>query len=71
MGDEFHLMKTFGTAAKQNLTESSFFEISSSNLEHNLFRFMALIFLQFYSKMCFLKYIFHIKIKNSIFVHFS
>jgi len=25
------------TALKQNLTESSFFEISTSNLEHNLF----------------------------------
>ncbi len=29
---------------KQYLTESSFFEISTSNSEHNWFRFMALIF---------------------------
>ncbi len=34
----------FGTASKQNFTESSFFEISTSNLEHKLFRFMVLIF---------------------------
>lgn len=33
------------TTPKQTVTESSFFEISSSNLEHNLFRFMALILL--------------------------
>ncbi len=44
-GKEFHLEETFGTVPKQNLTESSFSEITS-NLEHN-FRFMALIFSQF------------------------
>ena len=42
-----HLVKKFGTAPKQNLTESLFFEISSSNSEHNLFRFMALNLDQF------------------------
>lgn len=37
--DYFYLLETFGTAAKQTLTESSFFsEISGSNFEHNLFR---------------------------------
>jgi len=39
MADEFHLVEAFGTA--------HFFKISSSNLEQNLFRFMALIFLSF------------------------
>ncbi len=28
-----HLVERIGTAPKQNLTESSFFEISTSNLE--------------------------------------
>jgi len=41
------LVKKCGTAPKQNLTASSFFEISTSNLKHNLFIFLALIFLQF------------------------
>jgi len=35
MGDEFPLVEAFGTAAKQNLVESKFFKISTSNLEHN------------------------------------
>ncbi len=41
MGFDGHLCLT---TPKQNLTESSFFEISTSNLEHNFFRFLVLIF---------------------------
>ncbi len=37
-----HLVEKVG-----NLTESSFFEISTSNLEHNFFRFLDLILYQF------------------------
>jgi len=37
----------FDPVAKQNLSESVFFEASSSNLEHNSFRFINFIFLQF------------------------
>ncbi len=37
MGSKFHLLETFGKASKLNLTESSFSEISTSNLEHNFF----------------------------------
>jgi len=49
MGDEFHLVKTFGPAAKLNLILKAifFWRYQSSNLENNLFKFMALIFLQF------------------------
>ncbi len=39
-----HLVEKLGTTPKQNLTESSFFEISTSNLEHNFFRFLVFIF---------------------------
>lgn len=39
MGSEFHLVEMFGTAPKHNLTQSSFFVISTSNLEHKLLRF--------------------------------
>ncbi len=39
-----HLEEKLGTAPKHNLTQSSFFEISTSNLEHNFFRFLVLIF---------------------------
>ncbi len=39
-----HLVEKLGTTLKQNLTERSFFEISTSNLEHNFFRFLLLIF---------------------------
>ncbi len=44
MQSKFYLVEMFGTAPKQNLTENSYFKISTSNLEHNLFRFIALIF---------------------------
>ncbi len=37
-GFDGHLVEKIGTAPKQNLTESSFFEIPTSNLEDNLFR---------------------------------
>ncbi len=47
MGFDGHLVEKLGTSPKQNLTESSFFEISTSNLEHNFFKFLVLIFLQF------------------------
>ncbi len=40
MGSQFHLMETFSTATIQNRTESKFFEISTSNLKNNLFRFI-------------------------------
>ncbi len=43
-GFDGHLVEKLGTTPKQNLTESSFFEISTSNLEHNLFRILVLIF---------------------------
>ncbi len=43
MGFDGHLVEQFGTTPKQNFTESSFFEISTSNLEHNFFRFLVLI----------------------------
>ncbi len=39
-----HLVEKLGSTPKQNLTESSFFEISTSNLEHNFFRFLVFIF---------------------------
>ncbi len=35
-----HLVEKIGTAPKQNLTESKSFEISTSNLEHNIFGFL-------------------------------
>ncbi len=44
MGFDGHLVEKLDTTPKQNLTESSFFEISTSNLEHNFFRFLVLIF---------------------------
>ncbi len=44
MGFDAHLVEKLGTTPKQNLTESSFFEISTSNLEHNFFRFLVFIF---------------------------
>ncbi len=37
-----HLVEKIGTAPKQNLTESNF-EISTSNLEHNILDFCFLI----------------------------
>ncbi len=40
-------MEAFGTAPEYDLTESSFFAISTSNLEHSFFRVMALIFMPF------------------------
>jgi len=43
------IVETFGTTAKQNITEGDI----KSNLEHSLFRFTALIFLQFSSKKYF------------------
>ncbi len=36
-------MAIFGIAPKQNLTRDTFFVISTSNLEHNLFRRVSLI----------------------------
>ncbi len=58
MQSEFYLVEMFGTAPKQNLTENSYFKISTSNLEHNLFRFIALIFGGFlFVFACFGKYI--------------
>ncbi len=53
-GKKFNLVETFGTAPKQNLTESSFLynkmSISNSNLKH-MFRLMTL-----YKKYAFAKY---------------
>jgi len=71
MGDKFHLVKAFGTAAKQ-YQSSSFFEISSSNLEHNLdfCLNLGLLFSFSFRVKRVSKNIFHIKIKNSIFVQF-
>ncbi len=43
MGFDGHLVGKLGTTSKQILTESSFFEISTSNLEQNFFRFLVLI----------------------------
>jgi len=40
---QWHPVAIFGTTPKQNLMGTSIFVISSSNLEHNLVRFMALI----------------------------
>ncbi len=44
MGFDGHLVEKLGTSPKQNFTEISFFEISTSNLEHNFFRFLVFIF---------------------------
>ncbi len=41
MGFDGHLEEKLGTTSKQNFTESSFSEISTSNLEHNFFRFLV------------------------------
>ncbi len=43
MGFDGHLVEKLGTTPKQSLTESSFFEMSTSNLEHNFFWFLVLI----------------------------
>ncbi len=37
---KYHLVEAFGTAAKLDLTQTAFFVISTSNLEHNLFWFI-------------------------------
>ncbi len=47
MGFDGHLVGKLGTTLKLNFTESSFFEISTSNLEHNFFGFVVLILWQF------------------------
>ncbi len=45
MGFDAHLVEKLGTTPKQNLTESSFFEISTSNLEHKLLQIFGFHFL--------------------------
>ncbi len=44
MGFDCHLVEKLGSTPKRNLTECSFFEISTSNLEHNFLRFLVFIF---------------------------
>ncbi len=53
MGSQMNgkLISSNSTAPKQNLTESSFFKISTSNLELNSFRCMALVFMQFWCRV--------------------
>ncbi len=46
-GFDGHLVEKLGTTPKLNFTESSFFEISTSNLEHNFFWFFVWILWQF------------------------
>ncbi len=42
-GYQWGLVEKIGTAPKQSFTEISFFEISTSNLEHNFFGFLFFI----------------------------
>jgi len=53
-----HLVKKFGTAPKQNLTESSF--LKYFNLKFGMLIFLVLIFLQFKIKTFFVIYYYKI-----------
>ncbi len=60
MGFGWHPVAVYGIMPKQNCIVTYIFFISTSNLEHNLFRHMALILCQILIKTYFVKYLFYI-----------
>ncbi len=70
MGFEWHPVAVCGITPKQNCIVTSIIFKSTSNLEHNLFRHMALIVCQIWIKTYCVKYLFYIKYNKNSTVHF-